>query len=158
MKKYLVIVYSYHHNNTEKIAETMADALACEMVHLNEKSYDDILDYDVVGFGAGIDSAKHYEPLLDFARKLHPVQNKKAFIFSTSAIISEKKIRKDHTALREILLSKGYEISGEFACKGYNTNSFLRYIGGMNKNHPDVNDLQNTVVFADKLRNTISLD
>ena len=155
MKKSLVIVYSYHHNNTEKVADVMAKNLGCEKAYLDEKYYEEIPDYDIVGFGAGIDSAKHYAPMLDFARKLRPVHNKKAFIFSTSAILGEKKVKKDHTALRDILISKGYEIVDEFACKGYNTNSFLKYIGGINKGRPSAEDLQNAADFAGRLINAI---
>jgi hypothetical protein len=36
----------------------------------------------------------------------------------------------------------------EFACKGFNTNSFLKYIGGMNKGHPDAEDLAEAGRFA----------
>lgn len=151
MKNSLIIVYSYHHNNTEKVAGAMANVFGCDVVYPDEKLYNDILGYDIVGFGSGIDSAKHYAPMLEFARGLQPVQGKKAFIFSTSAILGEKKVKKDHAALREILLSKGYEIVDEFACKGYNTNSFLKYIGGMNKGHPNVEDLRNASDFAHKL-------
>ena len=155
MKKSLVIVYSYHHNNTKKVADAMAKTLGCEIAHLDEKRYDDIPDYDVVGFGAGIDSAKHYVPMLEFAQGLHPVHNRKAFIFSTSAILGKNKVKKDHMALREILLSKNYEIVDEFACKGYNTNSFLKYIGGMNNMHPNADDLHNAVDFVNKIMKDI---
>ena len=148
MKKSLVVVYSYHHKNTEKIAGAMAKALGCEIAHPGEVSVDDIPNYDLVGFGAGIDSAKHYAPMLEFARGLHPVHDNKAFIFSTSAILSDNKVKKDHAALRQILLSKGYQIAGEFACKGYNTNSFLKFIGGMNRGRPNAEDLQNAADFA----------
>jgi flavodoxin len=146
--KSLVVVYSYHHNNTEKIADVMAKTLGCKKIHLDEKGYEKIPSYDIVGFGAGIDSGKHYAPMLEFAKKLHPVQDKKAFIFSTSSILGEKKVKKDHTALREILLSKGYEIVGEFACKGFNTNSFLKLFGGINKGRPNAEDLHIAAGFA----------
>jgi flavodoxin len=76
---------------------------------------------------------------------------KKCFIFSTSAIQGEKKVANDHAALRKILLSKGYEIAGEFSCKGFNTNAFLKYFGGMNKNSPNEEDLNNAMRFASKL-------
>jgi len=89
--------------------------------------------------------------MLELARKLQPVQGNKAFIFSTSAILGEKKVKKDHTALRDILISKGYQIVDEFACKGYNTNSFLKYIGGMNKGRPNAEDIKNAEDFARRL-------
>jgi len=155
MKKYLIIIYSYHHNNTKKVADAMAKTLNCEIVYPDGKGHEDIPSYDIVGFGAGIDSGKHYTPMLEYARELQPVHNKKAFIFSTSAILGENKVKKDHTALREILTLKGYEIMDEFACKGYNTNSFLKYIGGMNKGHPNTEDLQNAVDFTKKLMNAV---
>ena len=153
MKKSLIVVYSYHHRNTEKIAGAMAKVLGCEIAHPGDKTHEDISGCDIVGFGAGIDSGKHYAPMLEFARKLAPVQGKKAFIFSTSAILGAKKVKKDHLALREILISKGYEIADEFACKGYNTNSFLKFIGGMNKGRPDERDLGSAADFAGKLMN-----
>ena len=151
MKKFLIVVYSYHHNNTKKVADAMAEVLGCKAEHPDKVVKADILDYDIVGFGAGIDSAKHYAPMLEFAQGLLPVHGNKAFIFSTSAILGENKVKKDHSALRNILISKGYQIVDEFACKGYNTNSFLKVIGGMNKGHPTTNDLQNAADFARKL-------
>jgi len=155
MKKSLIVVYSYHHNNTEKIAYAMAQALDCKVEYLDGSNYEDIPNYDIVGFGAGIDSAKHYAPMLEFARRLQVVQGNKAFIFSTSAILGGKKVKKDHTALRDILISKGYRIIGEFACRGYNTNKFLKYIGGMNKGRPNAEDLKNAGDFARKLSDIV---
>jgi len=69
----------------------------------------------------------------------------------TEPIISRKKVEKDHRTLREILLSKGYTIVDEFGCKGYNTNSILKYIGGMNKNRPNSEDIKNAENFARNL-------
>ena len=53
--------------------------------------------------------------------------------------------------MREKLQSKGFTIIGEFSCKGYNTNSFLQYFGGMNKGKPDSTDLKNAREFAIQL-------
>ena len=151
MKESLIVVHSYHHNNTSKVADAMSKALGCEVEHPGEITYDNLSIYNMVGFGAGIDSAKHYAPLLEFAQGLQVVQDKKAFIFSTCAVLGANKVKKNHAALREILVSKGYQIIDEFACKGYNTNSFLKHIGGMNKGHPNTDDLQNAVNFVHNL-------
>ncbi len=62
------------------------------------------------------------------------------------------KVAKDHAALREKLQAKGYVIVDEFACKGYNTNSFLKYIGGMNKGRPNAEDLKHAEEFARSLK------
>jgi len=151
MKKSLIVVYSYHHNNTRKVADAMANVLGCSVKSPGEADCGEMPGYELAGFGAGIDSAKHYAPMLDFARRLTPAPGNKAFIFSTSAILGDNKVRKDHAALRDILVSKGYTIVGEFACKGYNTNKFLKYIGGINRGHPDEKDLRNAENFIRNL-------
>lgn len=46
-------------------------------------------------------------------------------------------------ALREKLQSKGYIIIDEYQCVGFNTNSFLKIFGGMNKGRPNNRDLKN---------------
>ena len=149
----LIIVYSYHHNNTAKIADKFSQVLHATVKTPLEVSSDEVQAYDLTGFGAGIDSGKHYKPLLDFVDGLPEVQHTRAFIFSTSAIQSDAKVTKDHAVLRNKLQSKGYTILGEFSCKGYNTNSFLKYFGGMNRGKPDNGDLQHAEKFALSLVN-----
>jgi len=107
--------------------------------------------FDLIGFGAGIDSGKHYPEMLKFADTLNNIQNKKAFIFSTSGVYTYKKMVKDHTALRTLLQNKGFKIVDEFGCKGLNTNSILKYFGGMNKSRPNSEDIKNAKTFAEKL-------
>ena len=62
-----------------------------------------------------------------------------------------KKMRADHRALRERLLARGYEIVGEFNCAGFNTNSFLKYFGGLNKGRPNACDIAEAKAFGHKL-------
>jgi flavodoxin len=152
--KCLLIVYSYHHNNTQKIAETMAKVLEAEIKTPQQTNTQELQEYNIVGFGAGIDSGKHYKQLLDFADNLPQVNAKNAFIFSTAGMTSGKKSRKDHSKLREKLESKGYRIIDEFQCKGFNTNVFLKYFGGMNKGRPNEEDLQAVEEFAQKLKSS----
>jgi flavodoxin len=150
--KRLIVLYSYHHNNTRKVAEAMADVLGCAIKSPTETQVDEAKDYDLIGFGSGIDSASHYKELLDFACKLSPVNGHKCFIFSTSAVQGNQKAAKDHARLREILQSKGYRVIGEFSCLGFNTNSFLKYIGGMNKGRPNNEDIDKAKKFASTLK------
>ena len=147
--KTLLIVYSYHHNNTLKIAEVFAKALEAEIVEPQQANPQQLSEYDLVGFGSGIDSGKHYKPLFDFADSLPQAVDKKGFIFSTSGIAEAPK---NHSELREKLLSKGYVIVGEFNCSGFNTNSFLKYFGGMNKGRPNEEDLKSAEEFAENLK------
>jgi len=151
----LLVLYSYHHMNTEKVAKVFAEVLDAPIKTPQQTDPKEPQEYDLVGFGAGIDSAKHYKPLLDFADMLPEVNNKNAFIFSTAALSSNKKRGKDHLALREKLESKGYVIVDEFQCKGFNTNSFMKYFGGMNRGRPNAKDLKNAEEFAQKLKQNL---
>ncbi|HII83896.1 flavodoxin family protein [Methanobacterium subterraneum] len=152
MKKVLMVVFSYHHQNTEKIAKTMADVLNAQIKTPQEIEPEEIPDYDLVGFGSGIYSAKHDESLLGLADELLKVDNKNVFLFSTAGITGKSKASKDHAILREKLQSKGYNILDEFQCKGFNTNSFLKIFGGMNKGRPNSRDIQHAEEFAVNLK------
>nr|WP_320027118.1 flavodoxin family protein [uncultured Acetobacterium sp.] len=146
--KCLIIIHSYHHNNTAKIADVFAEVLHAPVKRTDQVTLEELEDYDLIGFGAGIDSGSHYKELLDLADQLPEVCKKSCFIFSTSAIMGEAKVAKDHSALRQKLKSKGYIVKGEFSCKGFNTNSFLKFFGGMNKGRPNSEDLRNAEEFA----------
>jgi hypothetical protein len=59
----------------------MAKVLNAQVNSPQETGSDELEKYDLIGFGAGIDSGKHYRELLDFADALPQVTDKKAFIF-----------------------------------------------------------------------------
>ena len=158
--KYLIVVYSYHHNNTLKIAEVFGKVLDAQVKSPQQTSPEELTSYDLVGFGSGIDSGKNYQEILDFADKLPQVTKKEAFVFSTSGMpigVSgqqrlEEYTSKCHSTLKETLQSKGYTIVGEFGCAGFNTNKFLKYFGGINKGRPNSEDLKHAEEFAIKLK------
>lgn len=149
--KSLIVLVSYHHNNTEKIAKTIAKVLDAEIKTPDQINPEEIQEYDLVGFGSGIYSAKHHESILTLADELPEVNNKNAFLFSTAGITGKSKAAKDHSKLREKLQSKGFLVVDEFQCKGFNTNSFLKLFGGMNKGRPNAKDLKNAEEFAKSL-------
>jgi len=155
--KTLLVAYSYHHNNTLKIAEVIAKVLNAEIKTPQQINPEELQENDLVGFGSGIYSAKHDESLLELADNLPEVNNKNVFLFSTAGITGKSKSAKDHSTLREKLESKGYTVIDEFQCKGFNTNSFLRLFGGMNKGRPNDQDLKHAEEFALNLKNTNDL-
>ncbi|TFG69634.1 MAG: flavodoxin, partial [Methanomassiliicoccus sp.] len=117
---------------------------------------EELQEYTLIGFGSGIYDAQHHKDLLHLADTLPHVTDTKAFIFSTSSMINEDKVAKDHSILREKLQLKGYVIVDEFSCKGFNTNSFLRYFGGMNKGRPNAEDLKHAEEFATNLKQKVN--
>jgi flavodoxin len=163
--KSLLVVFSYHHKNTEKIAEVFAKVLDAQMKTPQQINPEELQEYSLIGFGSGIYSAKHHKSLLDLADKLPQVTNKKAFIFSTCGAPMKfmeldkaeftRYIAKNHSSLREKLQSKGYMIVGEFSCAGWNTNSFNKLFGGINKGRPNAEDLKDAEEFAQNLKQNL---
>ncbi|HEX3013886.1 MAG TPA: flavodoxin family protein [Methanobacterium sp.] len=153
--KSLIVLFSYHHKNTEKIAKAMAKVLDAQIKMPEQIKHEELQEYDLIGFGSGIYSAKNHQSLLELADELPQAVGKSAFIFSTSGITGKSKATKDHSTLREKLQSKGHIIVDEFQCKGFNTNSFLKLFGGMNKGRPNAKDLKHAEEFALKLKQDI---
>ena|GEM_PF-118736 len=153
--KSLVIVFSYHHNNTEKIAQVMAKVLGAEVKTPQQIFPEKLREYDLVGFGSGIYGATFDPSMLALADRLSFAAGKKAFLFSTYGapgfIANREFIEKNHAGMREKLRLKGYTVIGEFGCAGWNTNSFLKYFGGLNKGRPDAEDLRHAEEFVRNL-------
>jgi flavodoxin len=150
--KPLVIVFSYHHGNTEKIAKAIAGVLGADVKTPEQVCPEDLREYDLIGFGSGIYSATFGPPILSLSDRLSYAAGKKAFLFSTygapDCIANREFIEKNHYEMREKLHLKGYAVIGEFGCAGWNTNSFLKYFGGLNKGRPNAEDLRNAEAFA----------
>ena len=158
--KSLVIVFSYHHKNTEKIARVFAKVLDAQVRTPQQVSPGELEGYDLVGFGSGIYSGKNHGSLLELADRLPHVDNRRAFIFSTCGVpvavagveyLADYTV-KSHSLLREKLQSRGYVIIDEFGCAGFNTNSFLKLFGGLNKGRPNADDLKHAEEFAENLK------
>ena len=146
--KTLIIYHSAHRHNTEKIARAMSGILDAKLLAPAAVKVYALHQYDLIGFGSGIYFGKHHKELLQFVKKLPPL-GKKVFIFSTSG---KGTVGNFHKALRNELLQIKCEVVGEFACKGYGTFAFLALFGGLNKGHPDYNDIENAKLFARSLQ------
>jgi flavodoxin len=153
--KILIILFSMGNNNTAKIANAIANVLDADVKSLQQIDTNDIEKYDLIGFGSGIFDKKHHVSILEFVDRLSFSPDKKVFIFSTSGISRESLSKGDdpHKPLREKLVSRGFDIIGEFNCVGFNDNSFLKLFGGMNKGRPNKEDLKKAEEFARNLLN-----
>lgn len=152
--KVLLVLVSFHHKNTEKIANEIAKVLNAQINTPQQINIEKLQEYDLIGFGSGIYDQKHHKSLLGLVDGLTQVDGKKAFIFSTSGISREFAIKNSiedpHKVLREKLQTKGYAIVDEFNCAGWNTNSFLKVFGGINWGRPNGKDLKCATRFAEK--------
>lgn len=163
--KALIIVFSYHHKNTEKIVQSFAKVLDAPIKTPQQVDPAELQNYNLIGFGSGIYGARHHASLLSLADTLPPGNGKKVFIFSTfgapASLYQEKELKeliaKNHTMLRDKLQSKGYTVIDEFACPGHNTNSFLKLFGGLNKGRPNAQDLKQAEDFAQNLKTKVGV-
>lgn len=149
--KTLIIYKSVHHGNTEKIAKVIANALEAELMDLKDVGTDIVEEYDLIGFGSGIYYSKPHKKLMEFVNELNNVENKKSFVFSTSG----RKKAEFNDLLKSELSKKGFEVIGEFNCKGFDTVGPLRFIGGINKGRPNEEDFKNAEKFAVDLKEKV---
>ncbi len=148
--KSLIVYFSYHHMNTQKVASTIANIISAELKTAQEVDLAGLCAYDLVGFGSGVYFGKHHKVLLELADKLPQANGQKAFIFSTSG--QPNNSEKFHRKLREKLEAKGYGIIGEFNCPGFDTYGFLKIAGGLQKGRPNEEDLKAAQAFAETLK------
>jgi len=112
----LLVLFSYHHKNTEKIAKVFAKVLDAQIKTPMQTKPEELQEYDLVGFGSGIYGDKHHKLLFDLVEKLPHVNNRNAFIFSTCGAPMKfmerdknyfsEYVAKSHSSLREKLQSK----------------------------------------------------
>ena len=159
--KILIILFPSANSSTGKIADAMAEVLNPEIKSPEQIDPGDLHKYDLIGFGSGIFDQKHHIDLLELVDTFPYFPDKKAFIFSTSGVARSSLLKANgepkfknpasgdpHTRLRESLLSKGFDIVGEFNCAGFNDNSLLKIFGGMNKGRPNEKDIKLAKDFA----------
>ena len=102
-------------------------------------------------FGSGVYYGRMHEALLEWLRGLPdaPEATKPAFVFSTSGLPFLAKLW--HRPLKQALATKGYQVTGEFACRGFDTWGPLWLTGGLNWRHPDKRDLARAREFAGRV-------
>ncbi|MDX1359490.1 MAG: flavodoxin domain-containing protein, partial [Clostridia bacterium] len=132
-----------------KIADVIGRVLDADVMDASQFSPSEFNKYDLIGFGSGIYDGGFHKYLLKIIDGLPSLESRKVFLFSTAGVIYDK----SHREIREKLLSKNADIVDEFYCKGLNKNSFLKYIGGMNKGRPNAGDINRAESFAGKMIN-----
>ncbi|MGQ9596730.1 MAG: flavodoxin family protein [Thermoproteota archaeon] len=151
--KSLIIYFSIHHGNTEKIARAMAEVLSADLVKSLEINPEAPQEYDLIGFGSGIYFGKHHSSLFDLVGRLPNQKGRKAFIFSTSGLRKIRFVHDFDRPLRKKLTMKGFEVIGEFNCRGWDTYPlWVRPFKGINKGKPGEKELEEAKHFAANLK------
>ncbi|GBU28936.1 hypothetical protein R84B8_02498 [Treponema sp. R8-4-B8] len=130
MGKTAIYLHPYDDAN---LCNRIAEKINATKIYIHaKKALIDFESYNIIGLGVGIDTTKRYQQLLKFVENLPNVQNKKAFIFLTTGLTSEKRMEKDYEKILNLLKNKGFEIINDFNQKGFNTTSILKCISEMN--------------------------
>lgn len=130
----------------------MASVLMAEVRTAGEVTLEMIDQYDLVGWGSGIYFARHSEKLREIAGRL-AVRPRKAFIFSTAGLPFLSWWF--HAALRGVLRYRGCEIVGDFCCGGWDTVGPLKWLGGIERSHPNAKDLERAEDFARSVKENV---
>lgn len=146
MKQCLTVYYSYHHGNTEKVANAMAKISNAETCTIDQLPEQDLEKYDIIGFGSGIAYGRHYDKFLNAVSSLS-LHGKNVFVFSTSGIGAVK----FNTALIDLLKGAGASVVGSFACKGFDTFGPFKLMGGIAKGHPNNEDMAAAQKFVESV-------
>lgn len=149
--KVLILCKSVHHGNTVQVARAMAGVLGAEVADPEEVPYTALGEYGLLGFGSGVYYGRMHQTLSDWLRGLPDTREAitPAFVFSTSGLPFLRRFW--HQPLKTLLVRKGFEVVGDFACRGFDTWGPLWLTGGLNREHPDARDLTRAVEFARKL-------
>jgi len=130
----------------------MANVLGADLMRVAQVDINMLAEYDLIGFGSGIYFGKYHKGLLELVDKLPGVENKEAFIFSTSGLRKMRFIHDFNKPLKEKLKHKGLNIVGEFSCRGFDTSQAAKIIGGLHKGRPNEEDLKQAENFAKSLK------
>ena len=150
-KKIIIVFESYHHLNTEKIALLFAQVLQAELYKPEQINLARLSEADMIGIGSGIYFGKLHENIRAFLEELPFQYDKKSFFFVTSGVQRQKYIQHFGDKMKV----KGMKLVDYFSCKGFDTRGPLKLIGGISRGHPDLTDLYNAEIFANKLLNEL---
>lgn len=144
-----IICASVHHGNTRKVANIISSTLSASVYSVDEAKAGVVPECELIGFGSGIYFGRHHQSLLELVDSWPP-RPCRAFIFSTAGLPFLRWFQ--HRALRSRLVQRGFEIAGEFCCRGWDTVGPLWLMGGINRKHPNTRDFDHAQAFATKLK------
>ncbi len=140
--KAVIIYASMHHGNTKKIVDAIAQECDVELVDATKVIEKDLEGYDLIGFASGIFYSKYHKQVLDFANINLPT-DKNVFFIATAG----NPIDFNFHTIAEIAKEKSCNEVGRFQCKGYDTFGPFKLVGGIQKGHPDEEELREAVEF-----------
>ena len=144
--KAVIIYASTHHGNTRKVVEAIANECDVELVDATKVHEKDLREYDLIGFASGIFYSKFSAQVLNFANINLPM-NKDVFFIATAG----NPMKGNFNSISAIAKDKHANERGRYQCKGFDTYGPFKLIGGIQKGHPDENELKEAVEFVKEI-------
>ena len=142
----LIIYHSEHHGNTKKIADAMGEEPDTVVCSAEDVNLEDLDKHDIIGFGSGVYNGRLHNKLPEILDKLEYQDGKRSFIFSTTGSSTYSAMA--HERFKPLLEKKGFRITGEFSCPGFDTALTAE---GINKGRPDQQDIRDAKEFIRKI-------
>lgn len=147
----LIVLKSVHHHNTERVARAIAEALRADVMSPEAVNQELLAAYDLIGLGSGIYYARFHSELRSWSQRHRAARpGQKAFIFTTSGLPFLHRFY--HYPLRKRLIRNGFDVVADFHCSGHDTFGPLWLFGGLNRRHPNADDLSRATEFGKSLR------
>lgn len=146
MEKTVIIYASTHHGSTRRLAEALADQYDIDLIDAETQQQADLYPYDLIGFASGIDFGRFSASVEQYLETNLP-EGKKVFFLYTCAKVSGRFTE----SIKEKARKTGAIILGEYGCRGFNTYGPWRLIGGMNKGHPNTQEIEGALRFYQSL-------
>lgn len=148
--KTAIIYYSKHHENTKKVLDAIKSASSDDITFIDVTTQDsaNLEEYDAIGFASGIYYSKFEKRVLAFAQN-HLPEGKDVFFIYTFGAKKEGYTK----SIREAVAGKNANIIGEYGCLGFNTYGPFKIIGGIAKNHPNADEINDAIAFYNNLYN-----
>ncbi len=140
--KSIIIYASTHHGNTRKVVDAIANECEVEVIDATKIHEKDLKSYDLIGFASGIFFTKFSEQVLKFARVNLPA-GKDVFFIATAG----NPIHMNFNSISEVARDKSCNERGRFQCKGFDTYGPFKLVGGIQKGHPNNEELMAAVEF-----------
>ena len=140
--KTVIVVASTHHGNTKKLVEAIAARNDVELVDVVAHAQCDLSGYDRIGIASGVAFGRYYPQMLKFLENNLP-KDKDVFCIHTAG-----DPRENHAdSAKSIAAERNCRCLGVYFCKSFDTFGPFKLIGGINKRHPDEEDIEQALRF-----------
>lgn len=141
-----IVYVSYHHGNTKKLVDAIAAKHGVVLIDAMTTPTADLSGYDLIGFASGVAFGSLYKQMNAFIEK-NLSDNKRVFFLYTCG----RKAKDYSAAMQKIAAQKKCTVAGSYGCTGFDTYGPFKLVGGLNKGHPDENEIKGAVEFFERL-------